>query len=58
MDQIVQRDKKQESMQYPREFQLILEGCAKDVTVLTTEEVESIRLCDLESMDQDRQQNS
>ena len=38
----------------PERLRFIPEGCAEDVTVLTIEEVESIRLCDLESMDQDR----
>lgn len=35
-------------------MRFIPEGSADDVTVLSIEEIESIRLCDLESMDQDR----
>lgn len=38
----------------PENLRFIPEGSAEDVTVLTIEEVESLRLCDLESMDQDR----
>ena len=37
----------------PENLRFIPEGSAEDVTVLTIEEVESLRLCDLESMDQD-----
>ena len=38
----------------PETLRFIPEGSAEDVTVLTIEEVESLRLCDLESMDQDK----
>jgi len=38
----------------PEKLRFIPEGSADDVIVLTVEEVESLRLCDLESMDQDR----
>lgn len=38
----------------PENLRFIPEGNSGDVTVLTIEEIESIRLCDLESMDQDR----
>ncbi len=38
----------------PENLRFIPEGSADDVIVLTVEEVESLRLCDLESMDQDR----
>ena len=37
----------------PENLRFIPEGSADDVIVLTVEEVESLRLCDLESMDQD-----
>jgi len=37
----------------PENLRFIPEGSAEDVTVLTIEEVESLRLCDLESMEQD-----
>ena len=38
----------------PENLRFIPEGSADDVIVLSIEEIESIRLCDLESMDQDR----
>ena len=37
----------------PENLRFIPEGSAEDVIVLTVEEVESLRLCDLESMEQD-----
>ncbi|MDD4159411.1 MAG: DUF134 domain-containing protein [Synergistaceae bacterium] len=37
----------------PDNLRFIPEGCSKELTVITVEEVESLRLCDLESMDQD-----
>jgi len=38
----------------PEKLHFMPEGIAEEVTVLTIEEVESLRLCDLESMEQDR----
>lgn len=38
----------------PETLRFIPEGSAEDVTILSIEEVESLRLCDFESMDQDR----
>ncbi|NLD05326.1 MAG: DUF134 domain-containing protein [Synergistaceae bacterium] len=36
----------------PENLRFIPEGSSEEVTVITIEEVESLRLCDLESMDQ------
>lgn len=38
----------------PEVLRFIPEGSSEEVTVITIEEVESLRLCDLESMEQDR----
>lgn len=41
----------------PDNLRFIPEGSSEEVTTVTLEEVESLRLCDLESMDQDTAAN-